>query len=88
MNDAQLARDIATEAGALLHRLQHAGRLAGRELGDEGDREANALILDRLRAARPDAFVLSEESADDKARCAAAQTWIVDRVVGMWSPVI
>ena len=30
--DAALAREIATEAGALLHRIQHAGRLAGLDI--------------------------------------------------------
>lgn len=80
--DAALAREIATEAGALLHRIQHAGRLAGRALGDEGDREANRLILDRLRAARPGDFILSEESEDDSRRCSASRCWVVDPLDG------
>ena len=82
MNDAALARAIATEAGALLHQLQHAGLLAGKALGAEGDRAANRLILDRLRAARPDDFVLSEESEDDPRRCSASRCWVVDPLDG------
>lgn len=82
MTDAELAASIAEEAGALLHRLQHAGHLTGRALGDEGDARANALILERLRKARPDDFVLSEESEDDPARCGARRCWVVDPLDG------
>lgn len=81
MTDAELARAVAEEAGGLLHGLQHAG-LMGKALGVEGDRAANALILDRLRAARPDDFILSEESEDDLARCGASRVWIVDPLDG------
>ncbi|WP_326524780.1 3'(2'),5'-bisphosphate nucleotidase CysQ [Sphingomonas sp.] len=81
IGDAELARSIAEEAGALLHRLQHAGG-SGAELGAEGDRAANALILERLRAARPGEFILSEESEDDPARCAARRCWIIDPLDG------
>ena len=82
MSDAALARAIATEAGALLLAIRADGRCTGRALGDRGDREANMLILDRLRAARPDDFVLSEESLDDPARCGAARVWVVDPLDG------
>lgn len=77
MTDAELARDIATEAGALLLHIQ--AECAG---GDRGDREANALILERLRATRPDDAILSEESADDPARLAQSRVWIVDPLDG------
>ncbi len=56
--------------------------LAGRALGDAGDREANALILGRLRAARPGDVILSEEAADDPARLSAERLWIVDPLDG------
>lgn len=77
MTDAELARDIAAEAGELLLRIQ--SECAG---GDRGDREANALILDRLRAARPDDAILSEESADDPVRLDRSRVWIVDPLDG------
>ncbi|UUL82997.1 3'(2'),5'-bisphosphate nucleotidase CysQ [Sphingomonas qomolangmaensis] len=81
VNDARLAADIATEAGALLLALQ--GTMAPcRELGTAGDAQANRLILDRLRDARPEDFVLSEEAADDPARCAAQRLWVVDPLDG------
>ncbi|MGN5375965.1 3'(2'),5'-bisphosphate nucleotidase CysQ [Sphingomonas hankookensis] len=81
-DDALLATAIAAEAGKLLLAIRAEGCETGKALGDRADREANALILGRLRTERPDASVLSEESADDKARCAAAQTWIVDPLDG------
>ena len=77
MTDAELARTIAEEAGALLLRVQD--DCAG---GDRGDREANALILARLRAARPDDAILSEESADDPVRLSRSRVWIVDPLDG------
>lgn len=77
MNDAELAHRIAEDAGALLLRVQDGGADGAR-----GDREANALILDALRAARPDDAILSEESADDPARLAARRVWIVDPLDG------
>ena len=82
LTDAQLARSIALEAGALLQGIRARGDAAGNRLGDIGDREANTLIIARLRAARPDDFVLSEESIDDQARCAASRVWIVDPLDG------
>jgi 3'(2'), 5'-bisphosphate nucleotidase len=82
MNDTQLAAAIACEAGRLLCDVQRLGEDTGRALGDRGDREANALILARLAAARPDDFILSEESLDDRRRCGARRVWIVDPLDG------
>ncbi|MDZ7280723.1 3'(2'),5'-bisphosphate nucleotidase CysQ [Sphingomonas sanguinis] len=82
MTDAELARSVAVEAGALLKTLRASSGLEGKALGALGDRDANTLILHRLRAARPNDFILSEESADDRARCAASRVWIVDPLDG------
>ena len=82
MTDADLAAAIARDAGALLLAIRAERAETGKALGDRGDREANALILDRLRAARPDDFILSEESHDDRHRCAARRVWIVDPLDG------
>ncbi|HWK36427.1 3'(2'),5'-bisphosphate nucleotidase CysQ [Sphingomonas sp.] len=81
LSDIDLARAIAAEAGRLLLELR-AGQAPGRELGAAGDRAAQALIAERLAAARPDDFVLSEEAADDPARCAASRLWVVDPLDG------
>lgn len=83
--DAELAASIAEEAGRLLLELRSASSasgLAGKELGAEGDRQSNELILARLAAARPSDAVLSEESADSPARLGAARVWIVDPLDG------
>lgn len=77
LTDAALARAIADEAGALLLRIQEHGADGAR-----GDREANALILERLRAARPEDAILSEESADDPIRLTRSRVWIVDPLDG------
>lgn len=82
MTDAELARAVAEEAGALLKELRDHGGFEGAALGQKGDRVANSLILDRLHAARPDDFILSEEALDDRARCAARRVWIVDPLDG------
>ncbi|WP_340689063.1 3'(2'),5'-bisphosphate nucleotidase CysQ [Sphingomonas liriopis] len=82
MNDVDLARSVAEEAGALLLAIRDSSAATGKALGDAGDAQANALILERLRAARPDDFILSEESLDDRARCAAERVWIVDPLDG------
>ncbi len=80
--DDQLARDVALDAAALLRRLGAPGHCPDVDLRARGDREANTLILDRLRAARPDDFILSEEAHDDGLRCAARRVWIVDPLDG------
>lgn len=75
--DAALARAIADAAGELLLGVQRDGADGAR-----GDREANRLILDMLREARPDDPILSEESADDPARLTSSRVWIVDPLDG------
>lgn len=80
-SDQQLAMDLAAEAGRLLVDLRSSGP-TGRELGDRGDDRANALLLERLAAERPDDSVLSEESKDDPSRVNADRVWIIDPVDG------
>ncbi|MFL9839846.1 3'(2'),5'-bisphosphate nucleotidase CysQ [Sphingomonas sp. ST-64] len=77
MTDDELACDVAQAAGALLLSLQQSGAD-----GPRGDREANALILRMLRAARPNDPILSEESCDDPARLESRRVWIVDPLDG------
>ena len=80
--DDQIAREVALDAAALLRRLGAPGACPDADLRARGDREANALIIERLRAARPDDFILSEEAHDDGERCAARRVWIVDPLDG------
>jgi 3'(2'), 5'-bisphosphate nucleotidase len=80
-SDAKLAASIALDAGRLLLEIRGDG-LTGKELGAEGDRRSNQLILSRLGAERPDDAVLSEEAADDPRRLSADRVWIVDPLDG------
>lgn len=83
MTDAALAAQVAKDVGAMLVDLrEEVGFYDPYDLGDIGDRRANTFILDRLREARPDDAILSEEAADDLARLRADRVWIVDPVDG------
>jgi 3'(2'), 5'-bisphosphate nucleotidase len=79
--DGRLAAAVAEEAGRLLLEVRRSG-LEGKELGKEGDRRSNELILARLAAARPRDAILSEESADTAARLESERVWIVDPLDG------
>lgn len=81
-NDIALARTLAVDAGALLLVLRESGAHKDRALGDAGDAQANALLLQRLAALRPNDAVLSEESADDRSRLNAERVWIIDPLDG------
>ena len=55
---------------------------AGNEPATEADHAANALIVERLRAAFPDDAILSEELPDDGSRQGAERVWMVDPIDG------
>jgi 3'(2'), 5'-bisphosphate nucleotidase len=81
--DAELAADLAVDAGKMLVALRdEVGFDYPWSLGDEGDSKANTLLLRRLRAERPDDAVLSEEAHDDLTRLKSDRVWIIDPVDG------
>jgi 3'(2'), 5'-bisphosphate nucleotidase len=83
LTDAALAADLAEEAGRLLLAVRdEVGFDFPPALGDAGDIRANALLLRRLRAERPDDAVLSEEAHDDLERLHADRVWIIDPLDG------
>lgn len=82
VSDAALAAELAEAAGRILRDLRGKGELGGKELGKEGDRLANAHLMERLRAERPDDGVLSEESRDTLERLFKARVWIIDPLDG------
>lgn len=89
MNDSELSRDVAIEAGRLLLDLRATyGDLdpadvdTANRLRKEADRASHLLIADRISAARPDDVILSEEGKDDPARLVADRVWIVDPLDG------
>ena len=81
-SDEQLAEWLATEAGALLLGARQSGTYEGAALGDHGDAIANSFLMKALIKARPDDAILSEEEANDVARCAAHRVWIIDPLDG------
>lgn len=81
-SDEALAERLATEAGKLLFDLQRGGSYEGKALGAAGDTAANTLLIDGLRAARPDDGILSEEAKCDGARLSKSRVWIIDPLDG------
>lgn len=83
LTDAELAAELAEEAGRLLLGIrEQVGHDFPSALGDAGDVHANALLLKRLRAERPGDAVLSEEAHDDLRRLHADRVWIIDPLDG------
>ena len=86
-SDAELSRDVARAAGALLLDLR-AGfgpiddKDAANLLRKRGDREAHEFIMRELSAARPGDAILSEEGKDNDDRLSAERVWIVDPLDG------
>lgn len=84
-SDHRLAADLAGRAGTLLVALRArltAEAASADALRAEGDRQANELLMARLRAARPDDAILSEEGNDDLDRLQAGRVWIIDPLDG------
>ena len=91
MNDHELAKWLAVEAGNLLLEVRGditplaEGQSAEYDitaLGNLGDKTANDFLIDQLQTHRPDDFVLSEESADPRARLDSQRVWIIDPLDG------
>uniref|UniRef100_UPI0035B09980 3'(2'),5'-bisphosphate nucleotidase CysQ n=1 Tax=Paenirhodobacter enshiensis TaxID=1105367 RepID=UPI0035B09980 len=85
--DLALLLEVAAAAGPLaLSYWKHAPDAWEKDAGagpvSEADLAVNALMEERLRAARPDYGWLSEESADDPARLGRERVFIVDPIDG------
>lgn len=81
--DDALARDLATEAGAVLLRLRaDSGFADARALRATGDGESHRYLTQALADRRPGDAVLSEEGTDDPARLSADRVWIIDPLDG------
>lgn len=85
--DLDLIVQAAHEAGALAHDIRKAGlEIAYKEADGtpvtNADLAADALLTERLRAARPDYGWLSEETADDPARLSQSRIFVVDPIDG------
>lgn len=84
--DLDLLRGAAHEAGRLALRLQEAGLDVQWKPGGSpvtnADLALDALLKERLTAARPDYGWLSEETADDLVRLEAKRLFMVDPIDG------
>jgi myo-inositol-1(or 4)-monophosphatase len=84
--DLALLIEAARAAGALALQVRDAGLSVSLKDGaspvTNADLAADALLTERLRAARPDYGWLSEETADDPARLAAERLFLVDPIDG------
>jgi 3'(2'), 5'-bisphosphate nucleotidase len=81
-SDTALAERLATKTGELLLTLQRSGQFEGKALGNQGDRQANALLMQALGAHRPNDAILSEEETDNAERLSARRVWIIDPLDG------
>lgn len=86
MTDLDLILDAAREAGALAVSAREAGlKIWSKEGGSpvtDADLAVDALLKERLEAARPDYGWLSEETADDPARLTTPRQFVVDPIDG------
>lgn len=82
ISDAELAAELAHQAGLILLALRADGDLCGKDLGKAGDAMANRFLVDALRRERPDDGLLSEESKDTPERLDKSRVWIIDPVDG------
>lgn len=83
MNDHDLAKSLASEAGRMLLGVRQELAGAGAQaLAVEGDRRSHAWLAAALLDARPGDAVLSEEGQDDPARLTSERVWIIDPVDG------
>lgn len=86
MNDLDLLRDAAQEAGRLALKLQESGLQVERKADGSpvtsADLAVDELLKQRLRAARPDYGWLSEETTDDPERLARDKVFMVDPIDG------
>lgn len=82
ITDAELAAELAHQAGLILLDLRAQNDLTGKELGKAGDALANRFLVEALRTQRPDDGLLSEESKDTPERLGKSRVWIIDPVDG------
>ena len=85
--DAEISRDVAQVAGALLLELRDGygpidDKDAANALRKLADRTSHERIMELLSAARPDDAILSEETEDSFHRLEANRVWIIDPLDG------
>ena len=86
LSDPELAADLVTTAGRLAARMRAEGlrveeKTSISDVVSDADKAAEALIVERLAAARPADGVLGEEGAAAPGR----RTWVIDPVDGTYN---
>lgn len=86
--DAALAADLVREAGSLARRMLAEGldterKTSVSDVVTAADRAAERLVLDRLRAERPEDAVVGEEGTDHPGT--SGRTWVIDPVDGTYN---
>src|SRR6267378_7055031 len=88
--EIEVASELARQAGAVLLEHYYSPFLVEQKVNalDEleevtaADREANELIVSRLREEFPDDGILAEESADTDRRLSKDRVWLIDPMDG------
>lgn len=80
--DLRFAVDGARAAGERVLALRSSGRWKESMLADVGDQAADGFLQGLVRGRYPEDGILSEETADTKARLAKRRVWIVDPLDG------
>ncbi len=87
-DDARLAGELVRAAGRLAREMRHGGidaeqKSSVSDLVTAADQAAEALIVERLRADRPDDAVLGEEGTDHPGT--SGRSWVIDPVDGTYN---
>ena len=90
LDDFDLAADLVTDAGRLAAQMLAGGLTAKRktsvsDIVTAADHAAEVLIVDRLRAERPDDGIVGEEGTNDAPGDPGRRTWFVDPVDGTYN---
>ncbi|WGW13150.1 inositol monophosphatase family protein [Saxibacter everestensis] len=86
--DAELAAELVRAAGALAQRMRRGGLSAEQktsvsDIVTAADRDAEALVVSRLRRLRPDDAIVGEEGANHAGT--SGRSWVIDPVDGTYN---
>jgi 3'(2'), 5'-bisphosphate nucleotidase len=80
--DLEFAISSARAAGERALAIRATGRWTGDTLADVGDQGADGFLQGLVRGRYPDDGILSEETADTRARLSKSRVWIIDPLDG------
>jgi 3'(2'), 5'-bisphosphate nucleotidase len=80
--DLEFAISSARAAGERALAIRATGRWTGDTLADVGDQAADGFLQGLVRGRYPDDGILSEETADTRARLSKSRVWIIDPLDG------